>query len=623
MLQVFRDHAHKWFVKILLWLIVLSFGLWGIGDIIYKFFAHRPVVTVGKHDISREELSHHLQKESARINEMTKGQVTAQQLKEIGMHTSVINRLVSQLVLSDELDRMNLGASDELLKEQIQQMPAFQTDGRFDANKFLSVLQQQGMNERAFLKEARLSMQRQQLLASITTGVNLPESYKNNLVDAITREKVFAFLEIDASKIKLDHSATHEQLESFYEQYKDKYTVPELRSITALVLDTKVLRHILGITDEQIRQSYEAQKENLKFPERRDIARLTYAQEDNAQKAFALAKKGMSLAKISKEIPDGELEEPGLVVKEQIPEFAAKEIFALKSGDCTKIIPTGFGFHIFQVTKIEHPRTATFEEAKNEIESMLIQEQKSGKLDEIRSQIDDAIASGQTLADVAAKMKLAVHTFENINAKGLNLEGKPVFSKPTAMHASMLEKAFTVEQGLDSVFVDVPREGAFVLSVTKVNPAHAPAFVDITHKVQRDWEAEQKLESASKIASSIASEAKSLTLLTDLAKKHNLTLSANHTLSRIELSKQGRKSADLLPVPLAEKAFMLAPEAAIAGRNDKGGFTVVMLQKTGGSKVTKEDKRKFSVNLDSMIQADISSATVNALKELHKTQMMD
>lgn len=621
MLQVFRDHAHKWFVKILLWLIVLSFGLWGIGDIIYKFFAHRPVVTVGKHDISREELSHHLQKESARINEMTKGQVTAQQLKEIGMHTSVINRLVSQLVLSDELDRMNLGASDELLKEQIQQMPAFQTDGRFDANKFLSVLQQQGMNERAFLKEARLSMQRQQLLASITIGVNLPESYKNNLVDALTREKGFAFVEIDASKIKLDHSATHEQLESFYEQYKDKYTVPELRSITALVLDTKVLRHILGITDEQIRQSYEAQKENLKFPERREIARLTYAQEDNAQKAFALAKKGMSLAKISKEIPEGELEEPGLVVKEQIPEFAAKEIFALKSGDCTKIIPTGFGFHIFQVTKIEHPRTATFEEAKNEIESMLIQEQKSGKLDEIRSQIDDAIASGQTLADVAAKMKLAVHTFENINAKGLNLEGKPVFSKPTAMHASMLEKAFTVEQGLDSGFVDVPREGAFVLSVTKVNPARAPAFVDITHKVQRDWEAEQKLESASKIASSIASEAKSLTLLADLAKKYNLTLSANHTLSRIELSKHGRKSADLLPAPLAEKAFMLAPEAAIAGRNDKGGFTVVMLQKTGGSKVTKEDKRKFSVNLDNMIQADISSATVNALKELHKIEI--
>ena len=67
MLQVFRDHAHKWFIKVLLSIIVVSFGLWGITDVIYKFFAHRPIVTVGKHSISHEELAQHMQKETARI----------------------------------------------------------------------------------------------------------------------------------------------------------------------------------------------------------------------------------------------------------------------------------------------------------------------------------------------------------------------------------------------------------------------------------------------------------------------------------------------------------------------------------------------------------------------------
>jgi len=621
MLQVFRDHAHKWFVKILLWLIVLSFGLWGIGDVVYKFFAHRPVVKVGKHDISQEELSHHLQKESARINEMTKGKITAQQLKAIGMHTSVINRLVSQLVLSDELERMDLGASDDLLKDQIHNMPAFQTDGRFDAKKFLSLLHQQSMSERTFLKEARYSMQSQQLLSSIALGANLPEFYQNTLIDALTHEKIFTLVEIDAYKMKLEHPATTEQLESFYEQYKEKYIVPELRNITVIVLDTKVLRHILGITDEQIRKSYNTQRENLKFPERRNLIRLTYAQEDKAQKAFALAKKGVSFANIAKEIPDGELEQPGLVVKEQIPEFAAKAVFALKSGECTKIIPTGFGFHIFQVTKIEQPRTATFEEAKNEIESLLIQEQKSGKLDEIRSQIDDAIAAGQTLGDVGAKMKLTVQTFENIDAKGRNAEEKLVFTKPTGLQLAILEKAFSVEQGLDSGFVDVPGEGAFVLGVDKVSPAHAPAFTNIAKKIQLDWETEQKLESASKLASTIASEAKSLNALTSLANKHDVNLSTNHALSRIEISKQGRKSADILPASLAEKAFMLAPETAIAGHNDKGGFTVVMLQKTGVSKTTKEEKQKLISSMKNMFQEDVSAATVNALKERHSIEI--
>lgn len=621
MLQVFRDHAHKWFVKVLLWLIVLSFGLWGIGDVVYKFFTHRPVVKVGKHSIGQEELSHHLQKESARIHDMTKGKITAQQLKSIGIHTSVINRLVSQLVLTDELERMNLGTSDDVLKDQIHNIPAFQTDGKFDANKFLSILHQQNMSERTFLKEARYSMLSQQFLSSVALGASLPEFYKNILVEALTHERIFALVEIDASKVKVEHPATTEQIESFYEQFKARYMMPELRNITLITLDNSAMKQLLGITEEQIRQSYDAQKENLKYPERRNVKRLTYVQEDKAKKALEMAKNGASFSKISKEIPGGELEEPGLIIKEQIPEFAADIVFALESGKTSKVIPTGFGFHIFQVTKIEKPRTATFEEVKAEMESLLIQEKKAGKLDEIRSQIDDAIAAGQTLSDVGAKMKLTVQNIEAIDAKGHNAEGKPVFAKPTALHTAIIEKAFTVEQGLDSGFVDVPQQGAFILSVNKVSPAHAPAFSDISHKVQRDWETEQKLEAASKLATTIASEAKSLTALTSLAKKHNLTLSTNHALSRIDMGKSDRKSADIFPASLAEKAFMLAPETAIAGRNDKGGFTVVMLQKIGGTKATNEEKQNLINSINNMIQEDVSTATVNALKEQHEVEI--
>lgn len=621
MLQVFRDHAHKWFVKVLLWLIVLSFGIWGIGDIIYKFFTHRPVVKVGKHSISQEELSHHLRKENARIHEMTKGKATAQQIKALGVHVSVINRLVNQLVLGDELDRMNLGASDDLLKDQIHAMPVFQTDGRFDANKFLSVLQQQGMNERTFLKEARHSMLSQQLISSITLGASLPEFYQNSLIDALTRERIFTFVEIDASKLSLEHSATSEQLENFYEQYKDKYLMPEIRSISVILLDIKAMCQLFGVTESHVRKSYDTHKENLKFPERRNIKRLTYVQEDKALKALVMAKKGMSLVQIAKEIPEGELEEPGLIVKEQMPEFAAKEVFSLKSGETTKVIPTGFGFHLFQVTKIEPPRTATFDEAKPELENLLIQEQKSGKLEEIRSQIDDAIAAGQTLNEVAAKMKLTVKAFENINAQGVGTDGKPIFNKPNALQVAILGKAFSVEQGLDSGFVDVPGEGAFVLSVTKVSPAYTPKFSDIEAKIRKDWEAEQKLDLASKLASTIASEAKSLSALTSLAAKHGCSVSTNHSLSRLDISKQGRKTAGILPIPLAEKAFMLAPEKTIAGRNDKGGFTVVMLQKVGNVKATKEEKKNLGNNMHNMLQEDISSETISALKEQHDVEI--
>lgn len=621
MLQVFRDHAHKWFVKLLFWLLVLSFGMWGIADIVFKFFNDRPVVKVGKHTISQEELAHHLQKENARIQEITKGKITAQELRALGVHTAVIDKLVNHYVITDELENMNLGTSDEALKDQIYNMPVFKTDGIFDSNKFLSALNQQGLTEAKFIKEARFSLLSQQFLASVSSGAILLDAYKNLLIDSLTTENIFTLVEIDASNLPLTEKASLEQLQSYYDQYKNRYMVPELRSITVITLDTKALIKLFGITDDQLEKAYQAQKNNYKYPERRMVGYLAYSQEDKAQQALEMIKKNVPLKKIETEIPGGEYQEVGLIAKEQLPAYAAEQVFGLKEGQSTNIIETGAGFIIFTVSKIEQPRTASFDEVKVLVEASVIQEHKSGKLEEIRGQIDDAIASGQSLSDVGAQMKLTVHTFENINARGQNTEGKPIFEKPTAMNKGIIEKAFSTEQGLDSGFVDIPGEGAFILSVNKVAPSHDPKFSDIEKKVREDWEFEQKQEAASKLASSIVSEAKSLGALVNLSNKHNLTLSTNYSLSKLDIGKSNRKMADLFPAKLAEKAFTLAPEKATFGANEKEGYTVVMLQKIGGKKATDKERQELLATMARMIQEDISSATINALKEQHKVEI--
>ncbi|MFN9939578.1 MAG: hypothetical protein ACK56I_08885, partial [bacterium] len=157
----------------------------------------------------------------------------------------------------------------------------------------------------------RHSILNQQLMSSIVLGAGLPKFYQDILLDALTRERIFTLVEIDSSKMHLEHAVTQEQLESFYEQYRDKYTTPELRNITVVLLDVKAMCELLGITEENVRKAYNTHKDNLKFPERRDVKRLTYVQEDKALKAGALAKKGTSLAQIAKEIPGGEFEESG------------------------------------------------------------------------------------------------------------------------------------------------------------------------------------------------------------------------------------------------------------------------------------------------------------------------
>ena len=69
MLQAIRSRAGSLVVKALFGLLILTFGVWGIGDI----FRNRPtdtvIVTVGDHSIRGEELQAAVRRELDRLRE--------------------------------------------------------------------------------------------------------------------------------------------------------------------------------------------------------------------------------------------------------------------------------------------------------------------------------------------------------------------------------------------------------------------------------------------------------------------------------------------------------------------------------------------------------------------------
>jgi peptidyl-prolyl cis-trans isomerase D len=621
MLQVFRDSAHKWFVKLLFWLLVLSFGLWGIGDVVYKFFNNQSIAKVGKKSISYEEFNHELQKQSAQIQALAKGKITPEQLKAIGIHNIAINRLVDEAAIEEELEELKLNVSDEMVKDLIHSQKAFQTDGKFDANKFLSILENRSMNERMFFKEFRFSMLQQQFMASLAYGAQLPEFYSETILDALTREFVFAVVEVKANKTKDSQKITAEQLKTFYDQHHVRYTEPEYRNVSVMRLDKTSLRKLLNITNEQVKNVYNEKKDDFKYPERRTVKQLSYSQADKAKKAHQMAVDGVTVEKIQKKIPGGTLEKIDLATKVQLPDSIADKVFAINKDECTEMIQEGNNHYIFFVSEIEAAHSATFEEVKETIENSLIQEQKSAKLEEIRNQIDDGLAAGRKLQEIANELKLSVLNIEAISAQGNDSSGKALFSTSDDMKELIIQKAFTTEQGLDSGLVDVPNEGAFVLVVNKVSPSYVPSFEQVRDKVQKDCEQEKLLEEAAQIAHTMAYEAKSLNMLMEMANRNDCEFSTNHVMTRLEIGKKDRASYDLIPPGLAEKAFLLAPETAIAERNGKNGFTVVMLQKVGKLKSDKKDVDNIKANLNSGIKEDVAGLTIEGLRAEHAAEI--
>ncbi len=84
MLQVLRKQAGSWVAKVLLGLLILSFAVWGIGDI---FFGERdPVVAeVGGVKITSSELEREFRRELARVSPMFGGRLDREQAKQLGL----------------------------------------------------------------------------------------------------------------------------------------------------------------------------------------------------------------------------------------------------------------------------------------------------------------------------------------------------------------------------------------------------------------------------------------------------------------------------------------------------------------------------------------------------------
>ncbi|MGI9488692.1 MAG: SurA N-terminal domain-containing protein, partial [Geminicoccaceae bacterium] len=85
MLTALRKQAKSWVVKALLILLVMSFAIWGIGDIFYGNPAEETVASVGSSEITAGELNDSFNRGLANLQRQFGGQLTREQAIGLGL----------------------------------------------------------------------------------------------------------------------------------------------------------------------------------------------------------------------------------------------------------------------------------------------------------------------------------------------------------------------------------------------------------------------------------------------------------------------------------------------------------------------------------------------------------
>jgi len=118
--KTFRERVLGWGVKILLALLILSFGVWGIGDYVAPQQGNVAIATVGGSEISIAEFQNEVQFQVSRLRAVLGDNFTAKRAQAMGVTENVLNSLIQRKIFAEGANEMGLVITDDLVSREIR-----------------------------------------------------------------------------------------------------------------------------------------------------------------------------------------------------------------------------------------------------------------------------------------------------------------------------------------------------------------------------------------------------------------------------------------------------------------------------------------------------------------------
>src|SRR5882672_8494515 len=120
MLIALRSKAANWVIKILFVLLVLSFGIWGIGDMLRQRVQAPNMAVVGDVKITGPQLQEEFDHQMRQYRQVFGENFNNEQAKQLGLVDRTLASLVARSLFDIYAQKLHLTVSDEQVREQIK-----------------------------------------------------------------------------------------------------------------------------------------------------------------------------------------------------------------------------------------------------------------------------------------------------------------------------------------------------------------------------------------------------------------------------------------------------------------------------------------------------------------------
>jgi peptidyl-prolyl cis-trans isomerase D len=479
-------------VAVLFGILIVSFGIWGIGDI-FRGYGRNTVATVGNVEISSEAMRNAYQSEIQSLSRTYRQQITPDRARTLGIDTQVFNRLVSEAAISQRASRLGLNISNDKVVQSITQAPAFQNlTGQFDRARFEDVLRNFGYTEATFVRDQRAQLIRQQLLDALTAGLVPPLVEQEAAFRYGTERRAVNYFTLPAASVGTIEPADETTLKTYFDERKSSFRAPEYRKLVVLAVTPGTLAKPDEVSDTEARERYEKDKgSKYGSPEKRKLQQIRFASQEDAQAASDKLKGGATFEDIAKErnlvSKDFEI---GTLTKAEVVDPAVRDAaFALPLGGTSAPVASRFGPVIVRVDAIEPETVKPFEDVVGSVKNDIATEKARSRVTELHDKIEDQRAAAKSLQQIAPEFGLTPHVVEAIDRNGHDKAEKPVEALPE--QTALLTAAFASDVGADNEAIRSSDNGYVWFDVAGVEPARDRGLDEVREAVVSAWRSDE------------------------------------------------------------------------------------------------------------------------------------
>ncbi len=540
MLEAIRKGAQgvvgKAIMTVVMGLIIVSFVIWGVGDMLRGFTAST-VASVGGAKVSAQEYRVAYDRTVQQYQRRLRRPFTNEEARQIGLDRSVLQQLLSEAAVDEETRKLGLDISNDALREIITTNPDFRDkSGAFDPARFAGALRDMDMTERGFVSELRKQALRQFIVAALTAGIAAPNAEAKAEADYEGQTRSVDYFLLPASAAGDIPPPSEEALKAFFNDRKSSYRAPELRAMDVLSLEPDTIANPAEVSDADASAAYEklaGKDPRFGAPEKRDLQQILFPNEADAAAADAKLKAGATFDDLVKErglkAEDTDL---GETTKDAMLDKAeADAVFALPQGGVSGPLKSQFGPVIVRVKNITPSTVKPFAEVADEVKRQVSASRAGDKIQALHDKIEDLRVSGKSLIEAAKAVGLTAQSVAAVDARGDNASGAPV---DLPDKAELLRAAFASDVGLDEAALNT-KDGGFVwFDITKVDPAHELTFEEAKPEAEKQWRAEEVDKALAGKADDLVKQINSGSSVADAAKSAGAEVKSAQDVRRAE-----------------------------------------------------------------------------------------